>query len=88
MSKKLAPQAGARHLNEAAWTARIPVIPCETPFRCRTGSTWVDDPDTFYQPWSGRLTESCADVDARRSMLEDNQHPFDCGMPMAAEPDF
>jgi len=49
----------------------------------------VDDPDTFYQPWSaiGRLRrvqmpmheEACA---------ENNQHLFDYHMPMANKPDF
>jgi hypothetical protein len=49
----------------------------------------VEDPDTFYQPWSaiGRLRrvqmpmheEACA---------ENNQHLFDYGMPVADTPDF
>jgi hypothetical protein len=49
----------------------------------------IDDPDTFYQPWSaiGNLRrvqmpmheEACA---------ENNQHLFDYGIPIASKPDF
>jgi hypothetical protein len=51
----------------------------------------VDDPDTFYQPWSAiaRLRRVQAQTPMREeACAENNQHLFDYGMPVADKPDF
>jgi hypothetical protein len=49
----------------------------------------IDDPDTFYQPWSatGRLRRAPAQW-TEEACAENNQHLFDYGVPVADKPDF
>jgi len=46
----------------------------------------VDDPDAFYQPWTGmRALSACAARDHRNHMRENNQHLFDYHIPAASK---
>jgi hypothetical protein len=49
----------------------------------------VEDPDTFYQPWSAmaRLRRAPAQW-TEEACAENNQHLFDYGVPVADKPDF
>ncbi len=49
----------------------------------------VDDPDTFYQPWSGMRRYRCVqEAFAEDVCAENNLHLFDYGIPVANQPDF
>jgi hypothetical protein len=49
----------------------------------------VDDPDAFYQPWSGmRRYRRVQDALAEDVCAENNQHLFDYHIPVANKPDF
>jgi hypothetical protein len=49
----------------------------------------VDDPDTFYQPWSGmRRYRRAEREDVEMICAENNQHLFDYHIPVADKPDF
>ncbi len=49
----------------------------------------VDDPDTFYQPWSGmRRYRRVQEQLAEDVCAENNQHLFDYHIPVASKPDF
>jgi hypothetical protein len=49
----------------------------------------VDDPDAFYQPWSGmRRYRRAEREDAEMICAENNQHLFDYHIPVADKPDF
>jgi hypothetical protein len=47
----------------------------------------VDDPDTYYQPWSGRYRR-VNQQNAEDICAENNQHLFDYKIPIASEADF
>jgi hypothetical protein len=49
----------------------------------------VEDPDAFYQPWSGmRRYRRAEREDAEMICAENNQHLFDYHIPVADKPDF
>jgi len=49
----------------------------------------VDDPDTFYQPWSGSRRYRRVQQDYSEEVCaENNQHLFDYQIPLANKPDF
>jgi hypothetical protein len=49
----------------------------------------VDDPDAFYEPWSGmRRYQRAQRDDAEIICAENNQHLFDYHIPVAEKPDF
>jgi hypothetical protein len=49
----------------------------------------VDDPDAFYQPWSGmRRYRRAQEAFAEDVCAENNLHLFDYGIPVANKPDF
>ena len=49
----------------------------------------VDDPDAFYEPWSGmRRYRHMQQTGYERICAEGNRHLFDWQMPMAEQPDF
>jgi hypothetical protein len=49
----------------------------------------VDDPDTFYEPWSGmRRYRRVREEWAEDVCAENNQHLFDYHIPVASKPDF
>jgi hypothetical protein len=49
----------------------------------------VDDPDTFYQPWSGMRRYRRAERESSEMICaENNQHLFDYHIPVADKPDF
>jgi hypothetical protein len=49
----------------------------------------VDDPDAFYEPWSGmRRYRRVRDEWAEDVCAENNQHLFDYHIPVASKPDF
>jgi hypothetical protein len=49
----------------------------------------VDDPDTYYEPWSGIRRFRRVQQQMREEVCaENNQHFFDYGIPVANKPDF
>jgi hypothetical protein len=49
----------------------------------------VDDPDAFYQPWSGMRRYRRAQRETIEDICaENNQHLFDYHLPVASKPDF
>ena len=49
----------------------------------------VDDPDTYYQPWSGMRRFRRTDLPHHEEICaENNEHLFDYKIPMANKPDF
>jgi hypothetical protein len=49
----------------------------------------VDDPDTYYEPWSGMQRFRRVQQHMREeACAENNQHLFDYGIPVANKPDF
>jgi len=49
----------------------------------------VDDPDTYYEPWSGIQRFRRVQQQMREEVCaENNQHLFDYGIPVANKPDF
>jgi hypothetical protein len=49
----------------------------------------VEDPDAFYEPWSGmRRYRRAEREDAEMICAENNQHLFDYHIPVADKPDF
>ena len=49
----------------------------------------VDDPDAFYQPWSGMRRYRRAPLETTETICaENNQHLFDYHIPLASKPDF
>jgi hypothetical protein len=49
----------------------------------------VDDPDAFYQPWSGMRRYRRAQREITENICaENNQHLFDYHIPIADKPDF
>jgi hypothetical protein len=49
----------------------------------------VDDPDTYYEPWSGIQRFRRVQQQMREEVCaENNQHLFDYGIPVANRPDF
>jgi hypothetical protein len=49
----------------------------------------VDDPDAFYQPWTGMRRYRRAPLEITETICaENNQHLFDYHIPMASQSDF
>jgi hypothetical protein len=49
----------------------------------------VDDPDAFYQPWSGMRRYRRVPLETTETICaENNQHLFDYHIPLASKPDF
>ena len=52
-------------------------------------TVWVDDPDTFYAPWSGTMLYNRMDEPMEEIVCaENNLNLFDYDMPVAQRPDF
>jgi hypothetical protein len=49
----------------------------------------VDDPDAFYQPWTGMRRYRRAPLELEEAICaENNEHLFDYHIPTASKPDF
>jgi hypothetical protein len=49
----------------------------------------VEDPEAFYEPWSGKRLYRRVEAQMREEVCaENNQHLFDYHIPIASKPDF
>jgi hypothetical protein len=61
----------------------------EVSIKVRNPEVWVEDPDTYYEPWSAIQRFRRVQQQMREEVCaENNQHLFDYGIPVANKPDF